>query len=214
MENPQVTKLKEVITGRAVVYIDAANLELSVKEMVVHTEDVPENLKQIPIEKLRWSMDYRKLHDFFKSRGVSQSIRFYTPDFQSKSHHKFLYFLSKELDFKLVTKPLKIYQDHTSEKPYRKANLDVEIAVDSTFSLNTFDNLILFSGDGDFEYLAKFLRVHGKVVIGFSRIGNVATELQSSLDHFFNIEDFRREFLRLDIKPERPSAFRQEDLLS
>ena len=66
------------------------------------------------------------------------------------------------LNFKLITKPLKEYIDHIPETPHRKANFDVEIAVDSTFLLNSFDTLILFSGDCDFEYLIKFLRGLGK----------------------------------------------------
>jgi uncharacterized LabA/DUF88 family protein len=138
------------------------------------------------------------MKEFFTSIGVHQGIRFYTADFGSESHRKFCYFLDKGLGFKLVTKPLKEYRDHTLEAPHRKANFDVEIAVDSTFSINNFDTFILFSGDCDFEYLIKFLRGQGKIVIGFSRSGNIAKEIPPVLTAYFDIADFRNEFLRID----------------
>ncbi len=208
MENQYVIKLKEVIKERTIVYIDAANLEQSVKGMKVNTEDVAADFVDIPIEDLRWSVDYRKLKGFFSSLGMHQGVRFYTADFGSDSHRKFCYFLDKGLEFKLVTKPLKEYSDHRPEAPHRKANFDVEIAVDSTFSLNDFDTLILFSGDCDFEYLIKFLRGQGKVVIGFSRSGNIAKEIPPALSYYFDIVDFRKEFLRIDSrKAKNPEPF-------
>ena len=126
----------------------------------------------------------------------------------SDSHQKFRYFLKKSLDFKLITKPLKEYEDHTLEVPHRKANFDVEIAVDSTFSIDDFDTLILFSGDCDFEYLIRFLRGQGKIIIGFSRSGHVAKELPPVLSHYFDIANFRSVFLRIRPKKAKsPASF-------
>lgn len=204
VENEYVAKLKSVVKNRIVVYIDAANLEQSVKEMFVRADDVPEDLKHLSTDVLRWSIDYQKLNDFFKSLGSFKGIRFYTAEFSGDGHHKFRYFLDKGLNFKLITKPLKEYEDHTAEVPHRKANFDVEIAVDSTFLINDFDTLILFSGDCDFEYLIKFLRGNGKVVIGFSRSGHVAKELPPALSHYFDIANFRSIFLRVGIKAKSP----------
>ncbi len=200
MENPFVTKLKEVVKGRVVVFIDAANLEQSVKEMTVNLEDIPESYQGTPAENLRWSVDYRKLNELFRSVGVEKSIRFYTPDFQSRAYINFLYFLSKELDFKLIAKPLKKYHSRGNEDLHYKANFDVEIAVDATCGMGEFDTLVLFSGDCDFEYLIKFLRAHKKTVIGFSYIRNASTELQLAVNQYFDIENFKNEFLRITYK--------------
>ena len=52
MENEYVEKFKSVVKNRTVVYIDAANLEQSVKGMFVRTDDVPDNFKNIPSEDL------------------------------------------------------------------------------------------------------------------------------------------------------------------
>jgi len=207
MENEYVEKLKGVVKGKTVVYIDAANLEQSVKGMFVRADDVPDNLKHMPAESLRWSIDYQKLKDFFSTLGDHQGVRFYTAEFDGKGHHKFRYFLDKGLKFKLITKPLKEYEDHTLEAPHRKANFDVEIAVDSTFSIDDFDTMILFSGDCDFEYLIKFLRGNGKVVIGFSRSGHIAKELPPALSHYFDIANFRPIFMKVSPKAKSPEPF-------
>ena len=152
-------------------------------------------------------MDYKNLNNFLKSLGDFKGIRFYTAEFPGEAHHKFRYFLSKGLGFKLITKPLKEYQDHTIEAPHRKANFDVEIAVDSTFSINDFDTMILFSGDCDFEYLVKFLRGNSKVVIGLSRSGHVAKELPPALSHYFDIANFRSIFMKITPKAKNPESF-------
>lgn len=205
--NEYESKLKEVVKGRVVVYIDAANLERSVKSMFVRPDDVPENLKHVQTDALRWSVDYRKLNDFFKTIGNFQQVRFYTPEFESEGHRKFRYFLDKGLGFKLETKPLKEYDDHTEETPHRKANFDVEIATDATFTLNDYDTLILFSGDCDFEYLIKFLRGNGKIIIGFSRSGHIAKELPPALSHYFDVANFRTTFMKISQKAKSPEPF-------
>ncbi len=201
--NTYVEKLKQVLKGRVVVYIDAANLERSVQDMWVNPKDIPDSLKHMESGLLRWNVDYQKFNTFFKSSGDCQKVSFYSAAFNTESHTKFLYFLKKSLKFKLETKPLKEYQDHTPELPHRKANFDVEIAVDATFSLDNFDTFILFSGDCDFEYLAKFLRGQGKIVIAFSRSGHVAKELPPACTHYFDIADFREEILKVNPRKQR-----------
>lgn len=198
--NEYEEKLRGIVKGKTVVYIDVANLEQSIKDMFVRPDDVPDSLKHLPSGTLRWSVDYKKLNDFFKTIGDFQGVRFYTAEFGGEGHHKFRYFLDKNLKFKLVTKPLKEYKDHTVEAPHRKANFDVEIAVDSVFGMSGFDTLILFSGDCDFEYLAKFLRGNGKMIVGFSRSGHIAKELPSALSHYFDVANFRAIFLQISIK--------------
>src|SRR3989344_8879453 len=98
--NEYALKLKEVIKGRVIVSIDAANLEQSVKDMFVRPDEVPEDLKHLSTDILRWSVDYQKLNNFFKTVGDFKGVRFYTAKFDSDSHHKFRYFLDKGLKFK------------------------------------------------------------------------------------------------------------------
>lgn len=183
------------------IYIDAANLERSVQGMSVNDGDVPSQFGTDSSGQLRWRIDYKNFSKFFRKACDLREIKFYSADFETESHRGFLYFLKRILKFKLETKPLKCYNDHTPETPHRKANFDVEIAVDAVFKLSSYDTLVLFSGDCDFEYLLKFLRGQNKNVIVFSRSGHVAKELPPASSYYFDLADFRSDLLRVELKP-------------
>ena len=123
-------KLKLAIKNATVVFIDAANLERSVQDMWVNPKDITDEFKKYEADKLCWRVDYKKFEKFFKEIGNLKKINFYSANFESESHNRFLTFL-KHLGLKLKTKSLKEYTDHTPERPHRKANFDVEIAVDA-----------------------------------------------------------------------------------
>ena len=116
--NEFVEKLRDLIKGRFVVYIDVANLEHSVRDMFVRYDDIPDEQKHKSANELRWTVDYSKFNDFFKASGDFGGIRFYSAEFMTESHKKFCYFLKKRLGFKLVTKPLKEYEDHADDHPH------------------------------------------------------------------------------------------------
>lgn len=207
MVNNYTEKFGNVVKGKLAIFIDAANLEQSVRDMWVNPKDIPDEFKHFKSDDLCWSVDYEKLKNFFKNHGKIAYSRFYTPDFETENQTRFFYFLGKHLKYKIIAKPLKKYSDHTPEKPHRKANFDVELSIDATFYMNKFDTLILFSGDCDFEYLLKFMRGHGRIAIVFSKSGHVAKELPPASSHYFDILDFRHEFLRLEIKKAKNPAF-------
>lgn len=205
--NPYREALMKIIKGRIGVFIDAANLEHSVRDMWVNPKDVPPSLQHLTTDRLRWRVDYSALRDFWNKLGEVWDIRFYCADFGSEGHRKFLYFLEKGRGYTLVTKPLKEYTDHTPEVPHRKANFDVEIAIDATFNANSYETLVLFSGDCDFEYLLRSHRGRGKRAIVFSRTGHIAKELPPAASQYFDIADFRHEFLKVVENAKSPASF-------
>ena len=206
--NNSVEKFRAVAHGRVFAAIDAANLELSVKDMYVHPRDVMGEWVGTDPGELAWGVDYRKLKLFFQTNSRLMQIAFYSPHFKTETHDGFLTVL-KDAGYEICTKPVKQYADHLPTAPHRKANFDVEIAVDAVAGMEHSDTFILFSGDSDFAYLLHFLRKHQKRTILFSRRGHVAKELFSTiddtpvLDRYFDIIDFRNEFLRLK-KPKTP----------
>lgn len=203
--NPFVEKLHAIKKWRTAIFIDASNLESSVRSMFVNDKDVTDEFRNVVSADLSWRVDYRAMKDFFESIFSVGYIGFYSPRFETELQDKFFSFLKWELWFKIKTKLLKIYLDHTEENPHRKANFDVEMAVDMTDMYDDFDICILFSGDCDFEYLIKFLRGKGKIVIVFSKKGNVAKEIPSASSHYFDIIDFRDIFLRIAKKTKSPT---------
>lgn len=196
-QEDKVGEIPRAIAGRTSIYIDAANLEQSVKEMFVIPRDIPEDLKSYQPSDLRWRVDYEKLKRFFSVYGIPGEIHYYTPEFATDSHRKFRSFLKNRLQFKLTTKPLKEYRDHTPETPHRKANFDVEISIEAVLQREEYKTFILFSGDCDFEYLLKFLRGQGKTCIVFSMRGHVADELLPAANYYFDLIDLRHSLLRI-----------------
>lgn len=75
-----------------------------------------------------------------------------------------------------MTKPIKVIKvddNHPLEKLYNyseiyKSNCDVEITTDVLLERKEIDEIILFTGDSDFQYLIKRLKDIGKKVIIFS----------------------------------------------
>ncbi len=126
--------------------------------MFVNDKEIPDDYRGCRSSELCWKVDYCKLQEFFASIFDVSFIGHYSPRFETENQDKFFSFLSRKLGFNLKTKPLKVYGDHTEAVPHRKANFDVEMAVDMTDMYDSFDICILFSGDCDFEYLIKFLR--------------------------------------------------------
>lgn len=200
--NPLEDLKNRLLNKKTYIFIDAANLERSVKDMYVSPKDIPEDLSSFSSDKLCWKVDYENLKKFFSSLCDLKRIYFYSPELDSLSHNSFRYFLDKN-GYKMKTKPVKEYGDNTIDNPHRKANFDVEIAVDAVCKMNKFDTLVLFSGDCDFEYLLKFLRGAGRQCITFSRAGHISKELPPASNKYFDIIDFRFNILRIVEKADK-----------
>ena len=153
--------------GKVFVVIDAANLESSVKD-------------------LGWWVDYVKLCELFDG-GNLYGIRFYCVHHNTENQDKFFVFL-KHHGYTLVTKPLKIIKQADIEAgDIRKANFDVEIAVDAISMMEEFATFILFSGDSDFNYLLKELKKSGKRIIVISTRNRTAKELVQTADQYIDL---------------------------
>lgn len=75
----------------------------------------------------------------------------------------------------------------TEDGNHRKANFDVEIAIDVVDKHRKFDTLMLFFGDSDFVALINYLHKKGKKAVVLSTRRNVATELLRSADEFIDL---------------------------
>lgn len=155
--------------GRLFVVIDVANLEKGV-------------------QRLKCKVNFKELSRFFK-QGEIVEIRFYTASFSTKAHNDFLAFM-RRIGYHIISKPIKLIEGK------KKANFDVEIAVDATKHIPHYDTLILFSGDSDFDYLVKELRSIGKKVIVFSTKNYISKELIVSSTKYFDIKKFKCVFLK------------------
>lgn len=71
-----------------------------------------------------------------------------------------------------------------------KANFDVEITLDMILFADELANFILFSGDGDFASIVRYLRSKGKKVLVISGRKFLAGELLEAASQFITLERF------------------------
>jgi len=168
--------ISKYLKGRILVAIDAANLESSVRD-------------------LGWWIDYIKLRNLFNGNKLIQ-IRNYCVHHGTDNQNNFFTFLKKN-GFVLITKPLKIIKQRDMKKDdLRKANFDVEIAVDVMEMADRFDTLVLFSGDSDFDYLIKILKGKSKRIVVISTKYHISKELIESGSKYIDLKKLREEIKR------------------
>lgn len=143
----------------------------------------------------RRPIDYTLLLEHFRERG--RLIRAYyfaahLADGQADSGRKLLDYLSYN-GFTLVTKPCKEFRDAQGGLLNRKGNLDVEIAVYAMEMAKHLDEVVLFSGDGDFRMLVESLQRQGVRVAVLStrqtKPSYIADELRRQADEFIEVAE-------------------------
>ncbi|HEY9599552.1 MAG TPA: NYN domain-containing protein [Cyanophyceae cyanobacterium] len=95
------------------------------------------------------------------------------------------------LGYTVRTKILKEYYDDNSGRVSQKANLDIEIVVDMFNTVEQYDRVILFSGDGDFERAIELLRSKNTHITVVSTEGMIARELRNATDRYIDLNSIR-----------------------
>jgi uncharacterized LabA/DUF88 family protein len=102
------------------------------------------------------------------------------------------------LGYTVRTKILKEYYDDTSGRYSQKANLDIEIVVDMFNTVEQYNRVILFSGDGDFERAIELLRSKNTHITVVSTEGMIARELRNVTDRYIDLNDIRAQIEKVD----------------
>jgi uncharacterized LabA/DUF88 family protein len=109
--------------------------------------------------------------------------------------------------FTVVTKPAKELDDKEGRRKIKR-NMNVEIAVDALELSGHIDQIVLFSGDGDFRSLLEAVQRRGVHVTVVSTLTTMSHELRRQADIFIDLLDLKAKIAR-DASP-RPS--RQSEL--
>ena len=143
---------------------------------------------------LGFDIDYRKLLDFFATKGRLIRAFYYTALVEDQEHSP-IRPLVDWLDYNgytMVTKPTKEFTDASGRRKI-KGNMDIELAVDLMEMAESIDHAILFSGDGDFRSLVEAVQRKGVRVTVVSTVQSqppmVADELRRQADHFTDLCD-------------------------
>ena len=106
-------------------------------------------------------IDLELLFNYLKSCKEVFEIRFYNGIIENKEWSLEIIKKAENLGYKVVSKKAKYLDveidDNNTIIQKIKCDFDAEIAMDIILNINKFDNLILFSGDGDFAPIVKYL---------------------------------------------------------
>jgi uncharacterized LabA/DUF88 family protein len=163
-------------TDRLALFIDGANLYSAAKS-------------------LGFDIDYRKLLEEFRKRGVLVRAYYYTALVEDQEYSP-IRPLVDWLDYngyRLVTKPAREFTDSQGRKRWR-GDMDVEITVDMMeMAAAGADHMVLFSGDGDFRRLVEAVQRRGARVTVISTVKSqppmVSDELRRQADAFVDLAD-------------------------
>lgn len=138
-------------------------------------------------------IDYNKLLRLLLGDGRLLRAFFYTGvDVGAERQQGFLLWMRRN-GFRVVQKELKTFYDGT-----RKANLDVEIAVDMLSLAGRYDTAVLVSGDEDFVYAVNAVAYKGcRVEIAGFR-SNTAPRLIDVSDFFIDLGEIA-DLIRKDL---------------
>ena len=180
------------VQQKLAVFIDGANLYATAKA-------------------LGFDIDYKKLLNELQGRGNLLRAFYYTAIFEDQEYSS-IRPLVDWLDYNgysAVTKISKEYVDPSGRRKM-KSDMDVELAVDAMALAPFVDEIILFSGDGDFRSLVEALQRQGVRVTVASTIvpqpPMVADELRRQADGFIELAGWQT---RIGRDPsERPARMR------
>ena len=164
-------------TEKIALFIDGANLYATAKS-------------------LGFDIDYKRLLREFQSRGYLVRAFYYTAVIEDQEYSS-IRPLIDWLDYNgytVVTKATKEFVDQTGRRKV-KGNMDIELAVDAMEIAPHIDQMVLFSGDGDFRSLVEAVQRRGVRVIVVSTISTqppmVADELRRQADQFVDIVEMQ-----------------------
>lgn len=156
-----------MVKSQSLVYIDGANVWFTQKS-------------------LGWKLDWKKVLGFLNNEFKISSVIYYNA--VKGGDTKTTEYLSglEKLGIKVKSKELKAI--HTDKGIIYKGNFDVEMAADIIMDATNSDikNIVLFSGDSDFAYLADLLhQKFNKKVFVFSSNKFLSWELRKKADRVY-----------------------------
>jgi uncharacterized LabA/DUF88 family protein len=145
---------------------------------------------------LGFDIDYKRLLREFQSRGYLLRAFYYTAVIEDQEYSS-IRPLIDWLDYNgysVVTKATKEFVDQTGRRKV-KGNMDIELAVDAMELAGSIDQMVLFSGDGDFRSLVEAMQRRGVRVVVVSTVTSqppmVADELRRQADQFIDIVELQ-----------------------
>ncbi|MEN9206391.1 MAG: NYN domain-containing protein [Thermostichales cyanobacterium BF4_bins_65] len=163
--------------GRVAIFIDGSNLFYAALQLGIE-------------------IDYTKLLACLTSHSRILRAFFYTGvDRNNEKQQGFLLWMRRN-GYRVVTKDLVQLPDGT-----KKANLDVEIAVDMLALVRWYDTAILVSGDGDLAYAVNAISYQGARVEVVSLRSMTSDQLINLADRYIDLEQIKDDIKKVHRAP-------------
>ena len=172
-------------TSRIALFIDGLNLNLTLRT-------------------LGFDIDFRRLLNEFESRGELVRAFYYTTiiEDQNSTVRPLVDWLNYN-GYTVVTKPTKESVDASGRRRI-KGKISIELAVDAMEFADQFDEMVLFSGDGDYRRLVEAIQRRGVRVTVVSTISSqpamIADELRRQADAFTDLLTLKPRIIRMQAK--------------
>ncbi len=166
--------------GRVAIFVDGSNLFYAALQLNIE-------------------IDYTKL--LAKLTGGSRLLRsfFYTGvDRTNEKQQGFLLWMRRN-GYRVIAKDLIQLPDGS-----KKANLDVEIAVDMMALVGSYDTAVLVSGDGDLAYAVDAVSYRGVRVEVVSLRSMTSDSLINVSDRYIDLENVKEEIQKTPKQPPNP----------
>ncbi|MCW2190277.1 uncharacterized LabA/DUF88 family protein [Bradyrhizobium elkanii] len=163
--------------GKIALFIDGPNLQATAKA-------------------LGFDIDYNRLPELFQSRGALLRAFYYTPIVEDQEYSAVRPLLDW-LDYNGYAVVTKLTKDFAEACGRRKAkgSMDIKLAVDVMELAEHVDQIILFSGDGNFRCLVEAVQRRGvrvTVVSSFAiQPAMIADELRRQADEFIDLAQLK-----------------------
>ena len=145
---------------------------------------------------LGFDVDYKRLLAEFESRGTLVRAFYYTLTIEDQEYSSIRQLIDW-LDyngFAAVTKAAKEFVDSTGRRRV-KGSMDIELTVDAMELAGHIDEMVLFSGDGDFRSLVEAVQRRGVRVTVVSTIAcqpaMIADALRRQADIFIDLRELQ-----------------------
>jgi uncharacterized LabA/DUF88 family protein len=150
---------------------------------------------------LGFDIDYKRLASEFRSRGKLVRAFYYTAIIDDFASVRPLVDWLDYNGFTVVTKPAKEFDDGEGRRKFKR-NMNVELAVDAMELAPHGDEIVLFSGDGDFCSLVGAVQRRGVRVTVVSTLSGqrsmVSDELRRQADVFTDLGELQSKVCRVE----------------
>ncbi len=139
--------LKEKYSAKEILYFGGINTTIGIQPNKEYFHDYSGNET---VNLNEYIAHFENLLKNYESLSIAQIILIKKFIKQAKFYRKLELF-----GYKLFLKPVKRYDKGEFNIPRRKANCDVDLTIEAMAKINSFDRVLVLSGDGDFLPLYK-----------------------------------------------------------